>query len=85
MQKIARSNESCFLDSIVEAANENEILIQKSRKPGHFVVTVPTTDGKTQDLSGDVVGILDMAGDLAVEKVLTRATVKKLMDLLDKQ
>lgn len=40
---------------------------------------------KTQDLSGDVVGILDMAGDLAVEHVLSNETVKKLMNLLDEQ
>jgi hypothetical protein len=84
MQKIARSNESSFLDSIVEASS-NEILIQKSRKPGYFVVTVPTTDGKTQDLSGDVTGILDMAGDLAVEHVLSNDIVEKLMKLLEKQ
>jgi len=85
MQKIARSNESSFLDSIVEAAANSEILIQKSRKPGYFVVTVPTTDGKTQDLSGDVTGILDMAGDLAVEHVLSNVIVEKLMKLLEKQ
>ncbi|MDD5650685.1 MAG: hypothetical protein PHF86_09790 [Candidatus Nanoarchaeia archaeon] len=83
MQKIARFDESAFLDSLVTASEE--ILIQKSRKPGQFVVTIPTTDGKTQDLSGTIEGIIDTAGDLAAEGVIANSLIQKLTELLNKQ
>lgn len=83
MQKLARFDESAFLDSIVTASDE--ILIQKSRKPGTFVVTIPTTDGKTQDLSGTIEGIIDTAGDLATEGFIAKPLIRKLTDLLNNQ